>query len=190
LTTAKLKINLFGEIWKLKQILIKEDQELPWLKIAERLRKPLHEAIIDPFFYHYLNDKKIKSMEDIEGFQIEGLLNNAKNQIEIWYQRKKVQKLKINDLDSSLLLFPLYTVSLTKLAEDLSSGIYVEQKEIGLFGNFEIAEVPNFNIENLEFELLEFKERLLVQSLKYLKNNIKVKKKDTVVIYQNAFKIE
>ena len=82
---AKLKINLFGETWKLKQILIKEDQELRWLKIAERLRKPIHEAIIDPFFYHYLNNKKIKSMEDIEGFQIEGLLNNVKNQIEIWY---------------------------------------------------------------------------------------------------------
>ncbi len=183
----KLKINLFGEAWSLKRLFLENEKETHWLKIAEKLRKPLHEAIIDPFFYHFLNDNKIKSIDDIEGLQIEGLLNSQKNQIEIWYQSKKIQKLKINELDSSLLLFPLYTVSIHKPFEILQSGIYVEQKEIGLFGSFEIDEMPNFNIENLEFKLLEFKEKLFLHKLEYQKQSFKLKKKDTIVTYQNGF---
>ena len=186
----KLKINLFGESFRLMRIIVEKEQESHWNKIAARLHKPLQEALTDPFFYHYLNNKKVKSIEDITEVKTEGLINNSKNQIEIWYQGKKVQKLKIDELDSSLLLFPLYTVSRTKIVDDLQSGIYVEQKEVGLYGSFEISEITDFNIGSLEFKLLEYKEKLLLVQLEYEKQILKLKKRDTVVIYQNGFMIE
>lgn len=186
----KLKINLFGESFRLIKILVEKEEESNWSKIAARLHKPLQEALTDPFFYHYLNNKKIKSIEDITEVKTEGLINNSKNQIEIWYQGKKVQKLKIDELDSSLLLFPLYTVSLNKIVGDLQPGIYVEQKEIGLYGSFEISEITDFNIGSLDFKLLEYKERFLLTQLEYEKQILTMKKKDTVVTYQNGFKID
>jgi len=186
----KLKVNLFGESFRLMKIIVEKEKESHWSEIAARLHKPLEEALTDPFFYHYLNNKKVKSIEDITEVITEGLINNSKNQIEIWYQGKKVQKLKIDELDSSLLLFPLYTFSLAKIVGNLQSGIYVEQKEIGLYGSFEISEISNFNIENLEFKLVEYKEKLLVNQLEYQKQPLKLKKKDTIVIYQNGFKID
>ena len=185
----KLKINLIGETWKLKQILVDKDQKMLWSKTAEKLRKPLFEAIIDPFFYHYLNNEKIKSFEDTNGFKMEGLLNNTKNQIEIWYRGKKVQKLLMNELDNSLLLFPLYSVSVRNIPETLPSGIYVEEIEIGLFGSFEIKKLTKFNIEDLEFRLINFQDKMILQNLTYQNQPITCAKKETLVTYQNSFEI-
>lgn len=185
----KLKISLFGETWKLKQIIVDKEQEEQWLKIAERLRKPLCQAIIDPFFYHYLNDKKYKSLDDIKGFQIEGLINNSKNQIEIWYQGFKIKKFKMNELDTSLLLFPLYNVEVKKMTSDLSPGIYVEQREIGLYGNFQIQEVLDFINDDLVFKIFEYKNTFHLEKLQYQNEPVISKKRDTVVVYQNGFEV-
>ncbi|CAM4161822.1 hypothetical protein FLAN108750_13470 [Flavobacterium antarcticum] len=184
-----LKINLIGETWKLKQILLNADEKMFWLKTAEKLRKPLFEAIIDPFFYHYLNDKKIKSFEDTSGFNLEGLFNNNKNQIEIWYGGKKVQKLIMNELDNSLLLFPLFTVSVKDIPETLPASIYVEQMEIGLFGSFEIKRLNQFKIEDLEFKLINFQNKRILQNLIYENQLITCNKKDTLITSQNSFEI-
>jgi hypothetical protein len=103
----KLKINLFGEIWKLKKLIIPDK----FMEVIENYSitksQSITDVITDPFFYHKLQNKKIQSVEDWEGNYIEGLINTPKNNIEIWYKNKKVQKLKINDLNNELLLFSL-----------------------------------------------------------------------------------
>jgi hypothetical protein len=142
----KLKINLLGEAWKLKQVVFSNALLHAFEEVAKKMKQPLNEVLIDPFFYYYLKNKSIQSIDNLQGNCLEGLINSPKNQIEIWYKNKKVQKLKINDLREELLLFPLYKTIIQKTNLQLEKGFYIEQKEIGLIGSFEIY-TDNFIIE-------------------------------------------
>jgi hypothetical protein len=119
---------------------------------------------------------------------IEGLLKTPKNQIEIWYKNRKVQKLKCNDLKEELALFPLYKITIQEMKPYLEKGFYVEQKEIGLIGSFEIM-TDNFNIDDLDFQLLQLNDHLLLKGLVYNNQVLKSKKKDTLITFQNSFEI-
>ena len=188
MATNKIKINLFGEGWKLKQLVLSDMLLETFEETAIKMKQPLVEVITDPFFYHYLKNKAIQTIDDLEGISTEGLLNSPKNQIEIWFKNKKVQKLKINDLMAELLLFPLYNTTIRNANSDLENGIYVEQKEIGLIGSFEIY-TDNFNIDNLEFQLLQTKEHLLLQRMIYENQVLISKKQDTLITFQSCFEI-
>jgi hypothetical protein len=180
----KLKINLFGEAWILKRISISNEQKIQWEKIALKMNQSLCKAIIDPYFYYLLNEDTIQSMNDLVLIKIGGLINNQKNQIEIWYKKRKVQKLKINDLLEELLLFPLYNTSVSRINPDYETGIYIEQKEIGLIGSYEIR-INDFNINNLEFHLLEVDGMIILKNLKYQNQNLKSVKSDALITFQN-----
>lgn len=184
----KLKINLFGEAWTLKRISISNEQKNDWEKIALKRNQSLCQAIIDPYFYYLLNEDTIQSMNDLVLIKIGGLINNQKNQIEIWYKNRKVQKLKINDLQEELLLFPLYNTSVSRINPDYETGIYIEQKEIGLIGSYEIR-MNDFNINNLEFHLLEVDGMIILKNLKYQNQNLKSVKSDTLITFQNGFEV-
>lgn len=184
----KLKINLFGEAWTLKRISISNEQKNDWEKIALKMNQSLCQAIIDPYFYYILNEDTIQSMNDLVLIKIGGLINNQKNQIEIWYKNRKVQKLKINDLQEDLLLFPLYNTSVSRINPDYETGIYIEQKEIGLIGSYEIR-MNDFNINNLEFHLLEVDGMIILKNLKYQNQNLKSVKSDALITFQNGFEV-
>lgn len=185
----KLKINLFGEILKLKQLIVPDK----FMEIIENYAKTksqsITDVIADPFFYHKLQNKKIQSVEDWDGNYIEGLLNTPKNNIEIWYKNKKVQKLKINDLNNELLLFPLYNTTLRESDSTLKKGIYLEQKEIGMIGNFEIT-TDNFILDDLAFHLLKANNTILLESLVFKNQTLRNKKKDTLITFQNCFEVK
>jgi hypothetical protein len=59
------------------------------------------------------------------------------------------------------LLFPLYNIHKTEIIEDYSLGIYVEQKAIGFIASYEIK-LGNFNIDNLQFNLVQFNDKQLL----------------------------
>ena len=185
----KLKINLLGEAWKLKKLVFSNELLHTFEKVATRMKQPLTEVLIDPFFYHYLKNRVIQSIDDLQGNTIEGLINSPKNQIEIWYKNKKVQKLKINDLKEELLLFPLYNTTIQKTNLQLEKGIYIEQKEIGLIGSFEIY-TDNFSIDDLEFQLLQTNEQTILEKLVYKNQVLVCKKKDSLLTFQNCFEIK
>ena len=184
----KLKINLFGEAWTLKRISISIEQKNDWEKIALKMNQSLCQAIIDPYFYYLLNEDTIQSMNDLVLIKIGGLINNQKNQIEIWYKNRKVQKLKINDLLEELLLFPLYNTSVSRINPDYETGIYIEQKEIGLIGSYEIR-INDLNINNLEFHLLEVDGMIILKNLKYQNQNLKSVKSDALLTFQNGYEV-
>lgn len=185
----KLKINLLGEAWKLKKIVFPNELLHTFEEVATRMKQPLTEVLIDPFFYHYLKNKVIQSIDDLQGNTIEGLINSPKNQIEIWYKNKKVQKLKINDLKEELLLFPLYNTIIHKANPNLEKGIYIEQKEIGLIGSFEIN-TDNFYIDDLGFQLLQTKEQTILEKMVYKNQDLVCRKKDSLITFQNCFEID
>lgn len=184
----KLKINLYGENLIVKKIDLEAADLEHFRNIAKQINQPLHQALIDPFFYHFLNVSNIKSLDDLESNHWEGLINNQKNQIEIWFQNKKVQKLNINSLQEKLLLFPLFKTSVTPELDISKSGIYIEQKEIGLIGSYEIK-IEKFNIEKLVFKISDFKSIIHLCGLKYNDISLIRKRKDSLITYQNGFEI-
>nr|WP_315198229.1 hypothetical protein [uncultured Flavobacterium sp.] len=185
----KLKINLFGEIWKLKQLIIPKKFMEVIENYAITKSQSITDVIADPFFYHKLQNKKVQSVEDWDGNYIEGLLNTPKNNIEIWYKNKKVQKLKINDLNNDLLLFPLYNASLRESNSNLEKGIYIEQKEIGMVGSFNVS-TDSFILDDLAFQLLKTNHTVLLESLAYKNQTLYSKNKDALITFQNCFEIK
>ena len=182
----KLKINLFGEVWERKQVFLSDDID-KWNDIAQKMKLPLHLALIDPYFYHYLNDKKIKTIDDISKTICRGLQNGNKNQIEIWYCSKKIHKTTIENLIGKNLLFQLYNFAITKHINLSEKNIYVEQFEIGYFGSFEIEHLESFSIENLKFQLLEVDNKILLENLFYTDKIVTFKEKETLITQRSAF---
>ncbi|KFC61135.1 hypothetical protein [Flavobacterium gilvum] len=152
------------------------------------MKVPLAEALLDPFFYYNLKINSIPSVEHLPGSKITGLLNSPKNQIEILIDGKKIKKLYIKDLQQELLLFPLYNIHKTEIIKDCSPGIYVEQKAIGFISSYEIK-LDSFDIEHLQFNLLQFNDKLLLQQPSYQNKNFRFRKKETLLIYQNSFEV-
>lgn len=185
--TNKLKINLFGERWSFKKCdFTKEELEL-YNTICCKLNKPIHKAILDPFFYHFLGNNSILNFEDLKGVTLKGLLNSPKNQIEIWFKNKKVQKLTMSTFNNEYLLFPLYKSKSIEITPKLEDGIYVEQKEFGFISSYEFIIENEFNIDNLCFHLINFDSKQILNKFTYTNQNPIEIKKEPVIIYQNGF---
>jgi len=187
LITNKLKINLFGERWSFKKCYFtKEELEL-YNTICCKLNKPIHKAILDPFFYHFLGNNSILNFEDLKGVTLKGLLNSPKNQIEIWFKNKKVQKLTMSTFNNEYLLFPLYKSKSIEITPKLEDGIYVEQKEFGFISSYEFIIEEEFTIDNLCFHLINFDSKQILNKFTYTNQNPIEIKKEPVIIYQNGF---
>jgi hypothetical protein len=121
----------------------------------------------------------------LPGKKITGLLNTPKNQIEIILDGKRISKFHFDDL---ILLFPLYDVDRIAIQDELNPGIYVEQKDIGFIKSYEIN-IPNFNPEDIQFKLLELKNKYLLQNVSYQGLPFKAKNRETMINYQNSFEV-
>lgn len=183
-----LKINLHGESWTLKKFECSAEDLNACLKVADKMKLPLIKALLDPFFYYYLKIAAIPSTEHLPGNKITGLLSTPNNQIEILLDGKKISKLHIKDLNQEQLLFPLYNVHKIEIKENYSPGIYVEQKAIGFIASYEIK-LDSFTIDDLQFNLLQFNDKQLLQKPTYQNKKVLFRKKETLLIYQNGFEI-
>lgn len=188
LDLKKLKINLYGESWTLKKFECSAADFTFCLKVAEKMKLNLTEALLSPFFYYNLNLPNIPSLDYLPGKKISGLLNTPSNQIEIWFNGSRMKKLKLTDFNQDDLLFPLYNVEKIEIDNKFEPGIYIEQKAFGLAASYE-ANLDSFNIENLHFRLLELTDKTLLQKITYDNLELKLKKKDVLVQYQNGFEI-
>lgn len=183
-----LKINLHGESWTLKKFECSEEDFNKCLRVAAKMKVPLVQALLNPFFYYYLKIPTIPSIEHLPGKKWSGLLNTPKNQVEIILDGKKIIKLHFKDFNQEQLLFPLYNIHKTEITENNKPGIYVEQKAIGFIASYEIK-VEHFTIDDLQFHLLQFNDKLLLQKPNYLNKKVLFRKKETLLIYQNSFEV-
>jgi hypothetical protein len=185
----KLKINFHGESWTLKKFECNDYDFKECNKLAERMKLPLAKALLDPFFYYYLKIPAIASTENLPGTKWSGLLNSPRNQIEIWYDSKKIRKLHIADINQDLLLFPIYNKNKIESIEEYTPGIYVEQQTIGFVASYELN-IESFSLDDLQFNLLQFNDKLLLQKPSYLNKKVFIRRKQTLLIYQNSFEVE
>lgn len=182
-----LKINLHGESWTLKKFECNEEDLSACLKVANKMKRSLTQALLDPFFYYYLKIHNIQSLEHLPGKKWTGLLNTPKNQIEIILDGKKIKKLHIKDLNQEQLLFPLYNIHKTEITENFNTGIYIEQKAIGFIASYEIK-IDHFSIDDLQFHLLKLNDKQLLQKPIYQNKKVRIWKKETLLIYQNSLR--
>ena len=185
----KLKINLFGELWTLKKVVLNPMKQEYFEQIASRLNLPLYQALLDPFFYFHLKLNTIPSLDKLPGEMIIGLMNTAKNQIEIWLDGKKIRRLKFDELNQDQYLIPLYNTKIAMVNNSNIQGIYIEQKEIGFISSYEFK-TEKFDIADLQFNFIELNNQLLLQNVTYQNCKTIFKKKETLINYQNSFIIE
>jgi hypothetical protein len=183
-----IKTNLFGEVLTLKRVVLNPMEQEYYELIAARIRQPLHQALLDPFFYYHLKLNSVDSMEKLPCEEVSGLMNTNKNQIEIWLEGKKILKIKLDELNQDQYLFPLYNIKKSVHNNQNNSGIYIEQKEIGFIGSYEFK-IEKFEMADLQFDFLEINEQLLLQNVAYPNCNSAFKKKETLITYQNSFVI-
>lgn len=165
----RLKINLFGEGWRLMKVRNTE--------VSETCIKDIENGDAEQYSYDLL---------------IHGLCDSYKSQIEIWYAGKKVLKLKSKDLNNDFLLFPLYQSVHSKFdCKKLCKGIYLQEKEIGLLASFE-TKLSCFKIDQLSFhtaDLINGNIKIkLLYDIDY--NGLPLKlleKRDTLVTAQSCF---
>ena len=177
----KLKINLFVEGIKISELLISDEWKQDNFHQFKHLNaNSFNETIQSDLFTDFLETTKREIISD-------GLSNTYKNQIEIWYGGKKINKLKIADLNPQYSLFPLYQTTATKFSNsNLNEGIYCEEQEIGLIACYETA-LENFDIEELVFETKITETALLLCGLTYKEATLNRVKSDILLTSQFYF---
>jgi hypothetical protein len=183
----KLKLNIFGQLWTLKKVALTPIELEYYGSIASRMNQPLHEALLDPFFYPKLRLEKMTSFLDLKGEVISGITENTSNQIEIWSNGKK-EKIWVANLKNST-LFPIYNVKFSEQVTTLSNGIYIETYEFGKIASCEIL-IDDFKKELLEFNFFKNNNTLLLQnSFKYDGKTLKKVKTDSNFTRVHSFEI-
>lgn len=192
---SKVRINLFGEMWKLIKINVNYDVYLALKKRTVEIGESWPTGLLSANFFDADQFVNCMSYENLEHTCHAGLMNTYKNQIEIWHEGKKIRKLKIGDLNNDLLLFPLYQLTKNVLNyETLESGIYIEQYEIGIVGCYE-GEVTDFKLGHLVFNstAIQKKEGFfeVLHSIGYRMGDLKfnARKIDTLITKQICFEI-
>lgn len=185
----KLKINFLGNGIEIKRILLPTYVLDNWKGIINQ-KRTISEALLDPFFYYKLKDKKYTSLEDLPSEKCIGILNTQKSQIEFWFNRKKVYKLKTHELFNENILFPLFNIEKVENTFIHDNGIYILQNEIGTIGIYEImVNSDKLNIDDFIFEIDSFENTSFIKSIKYQNQNLDFIKKDTMITYQSSFEL-
>src|SRR5690606_7304982 len=162
----KLKVDFFGEGICIKKGVFSEELFKRMEQTAQKLKQPLEEALIDPYFYFALKDNKVRSIEDIGGPIVNGLINTPKNRIEIWYKGQKVQKFTFDDLNDEYLLFPVFKTITKNIELQNKLGLYVKQLEIGLIARYEIT-IGDFSLDNLKFHIIYYDGKAILSKVSY-----------------------
>ena len=97
ITKKKLKINVFGELWTLKKVVLTPIEMEYYNNFALGMNQPLHQALLDPFFYPKLRLESTTSFLDLRGNVISGVTENSSNQIDLWFDGKK-EKIWVGNL--------------------------------------------------------------------------------------------
>ena len=187
-TNHKLKVDFFGDGISIKKGVFSDELFEKMLVTALKLKQPLEVALVDPYFYYALKDKKLKSIEDIEEIIVNGLINTHKNRIEIWYRGQKVQKLTMDKLNNDYLLFPLFQSKTERITLQDNLGFYIKHLEIGLIARYEIM-VKNLCIDHLKFHLINYEGKIVLSNVSYKNMDMTLMKKDALITYQNGFRI-
>ena len=174
----KLKINLFGEGMSITQLVIKNPNDFN--QLTNYPANNFNEAMQSPPYLDMVNELPHHTL-------FRGLLNTYKNQIEIWFAGKKVLKLKMADLNSNYLLFPLYHCQTDKNHLNFEEGIYCRTYEIGLIACYQTY-IHSLDIDKLVFQTSALENQTLLSGFIYNNQLLSSIKIDTLITNRIYFK--
>jgi len=189
-----LRVKLYGESLKIHKIELNNDRLEQFNEVANKLKEPLNLALLNIDFFKFLNIEGVHSLADIINGTFYGLINNNKAQIEISYGRKKIDKFKLDELFRATRLFPLFISQTNTIkTNNLKTGIYIVEQEIGLVGRHEV-EIKNFNTDLLKFYLTEIEVQKnnyeLLNIISYKNQSLPCIKSDILLTSQYSFIVE
>ena len=158
--------------------------------MALRQNRSLIDILLDPFFYYKLKNIQYNSIEDLSYDKFSGLLNESKNQIEIWFNRKKIFKTNTIELYNEAVLFPLFNLNHISESFTDKKGIYIVQKEIGNLGVYELeVDKDNLLIDDFTFETQLYQNSKIISGITHQNQCFSFIKKDTVITQQYGFEV-
>lgn len=182
-----IKLRLYGESFRTHLLHPKDIPLEDLMDVAERLKEPIEEALLSGAFFNILNQKKLKTIEDMIRQTFGGLINTPKNKIEIWYGRKCLQKFSLNELFHPSTLFPLFNSTREQLDIKLSNGIFLIEKEVGLIAEY-VFKCDSFNINHLKFSIYDAEYQSLnlqlLTAMHYDSKRLESQKSDTLITYR------
>jgi hypothetical protein len=186
-----LSIKFYGESLKIHRINLSEERLQLYNAVAKKLKQPLAEAILDIDFFRVLNVKGVETLKDITDYTFYGLINNYKSQVEVGYGRKKIAKIKVDELFRSSRLFPMFHTQISIVKTDkLKTGIYIVEHEVGLIGLYK-SKLTSLNVDLLKFHLTKIKlfnaEYELLNIAVYNNQKIPCVKSDALLTTQYSF---
>ena len=117
---------------------------------------------------------------DLKGNVFTGTYTTKHHQIEVWFENKRMYKIKIQDLHPSQILFPVFkTIENTHKIPEFS-GLHIEFIETGKISKTILIE-NNFLPELLTFELFTYQEYLFFGDVFYGVKKLKNRKSDTLL---------
>lgn len=187
----KLRVKFFGESFAIHELNIDKELIPKFNHVAKRLKLPMNEALLDINYFRVLKMNEFQSIHDLISQTFTNLINNHKGQIEISLGRKRIAKFNCDELFNLTTLFPLYNTSFNSFnINNLGSNYYLEEREVGLIGVYEIN-VENFQIDLLHFHLskLELKNENLevVHKVTYNGQRLPKTKSDSLLRYQRCY---
>lgn len=149
-----ITIKLFGEGCHIHLLESRPKSLKIYEAIAEKMKLPINEALLDLHFFQILN-ANIHSIDELIIDSFGGLLPIFPASIEIWFQRKKAAKIPLKELITSSTLFPLYNVHKKKFQKhQFEKGIYLKETVVGCIGVYKL-DFKSFDINLLSFAILE-----------------------------------
>lgn len=184
----KLKITWFGEGIEYRKLEIPDVTLERWEEVAKDYKKEFPAIITDPFFFLKLKEENWNSLDEVPCVETIFLLPTPKNQIEIWFKKKKIAKLRIQDVVSQQTLFPLFKNNFKTLA--LEKGLHIKQKTIGQIASYEtLLDFDAITFEDIEFHFIKIDGLDVLQALDVKGISVPFKKKDSCVVHQEALVI-
>jgi len=185
-----LKAKLYGESYKIHRLHFDRKYIDSFQKVAKNFGEPIEDALLNINFFYKLNIGEYRSIQDLIHSTYTGLINSNNSQIEIWLGRKRIIKLNLDALFFKQTLFPLYQTTYDIVNTKLRSGYYLEEKEIGTIGIYEIK-IDQFSIDDLKFHLSEIAftgvKYQLLNEITYEISGLNLLKSETLLRYQRCF---
>ena len=187
----KIKISWYGSGLEIRRLFLPENIKNEWEEMALRQNRSLIDILLDPFFYYKLKNIQYNSIEDLSYDKFSGLLNESKNQIEIWFNRKKIFKTNTIELYNEAVLFPLFNLNHISESFTDKKGIYIVQKEIGNLGVYELeVDKDNLLIDDFTFETQLYQNSKIISGITHQNQYFPFIKKDTVITQQYGFEVK
>jgi hypothetical protein len=163
----KLKINLFGESQTFKRVSLDPIQKIEYETIAQLMKQPLHQALIDPYFYFLLKKTTFSPLRILEDSPTKYCLTPLKIKSRFGIKTKKSKNSKLTTSSKNYYFFLciapklLNTKPIKKVKSVSNKGKLVGLDNMKCLSTISKLKIYCFNLQETIFKILLMKVGIL-----------------------------